>query len=130
LLSAVAVWCFPLWEPIIILSAGLMGALLTRAKLAPRAAGRGEAGTILLELFWVCFKAGAFVFGTGLAIIPLLEADIVRGHHWLTHSEFMDGLAIGQVTPGPVVIAVTFLGYRIAGLNGALIATFGIFLPC
>jgi chromate transporter len=121
------VWSFPLWEPLVILGSGLGGAL---AVARPRTRPIGDSGTVLLDLFWVCFKAGAFVFGTGLAIIPLLEGDVVRRQHWLTHSEFMDGLAIGQVTPGPVVITVTFIGYRVAGLPGALLATLGIFLPC
>ncbi|MFL5812489.1 MAG: chromate efflux transporter [Bdellovibrionia bacterium] len=81
------------------------------------------------QLFWTCFKAGAFVFGTGLAIVPVLEGDTVSHFHWVTHSQFMDGLAIGQITPGPVVITVTFIGYIAAGLLGSLISTIGIFMP-
>jgi chromate transporter len=84
----------------------------------------------LWNIFWSCFKAGAFVFGTGLAIVPVLEADAVGHFHWMTHSEFMDGLAFGQVTPGPVVITATFIGYKAGGLPGAILATIGIFLPC
>ena len=83
-----------------------------------------------LLLFWVFFKAGAFVFGSGLAIVPMLEGEVVGHYHWLTHSQFMDGLAIGQVTPGPVVITSTFIGYLAAGPGGAVLATFAIFLPC
>lgn len=83
----------------------------------------------LFQIFWIFFKAGAFVFGTGLAIVPMLEADTVTRFHWLTHSQFMDGLAMGQVTPGPVVITATFIGYQAAGFLGAWVATVGIFMP-
>lgn len=83
----------------------------------------------LQKLFLVCAKAGAFVFGSGLAIVPMLEHDFVTQLAWLTHSEFMDGLAAGQVTPGPVVVTATFIGFKAAGLVGALVATVGIFLP-
>lgn len=83
----------------------------------------------LFQIFWIFFKAGAFVFGTGLAIVPMLEADTVSRFHWLTHAQFMDGLAMGQVTPGPIVITATFIGYQAAGFLGALIATVGMFMP-
>jgi chromate transporter len=82
-----------------------------------------------LLLFWVFFKAGAFVFGTGLAIVPMLEGDVVERYGWLTHSQFMDGLAIGQITPGPVVITSTFIGYLAGGFWLACLATLAIFLP-
>lgn len=88
-----------------------------------------SSSNVLLELFWVCFKSGAVVFGTGLAIIPLLENAIVHQYHWLSAPEFMDALAFGQLTPGPVVITVTYVGYKILGLGGALLATIAIFLP-
>ena len=90
---------------------------------------RGDEGRLIWSLFWMCFKAGAFVFGTGLAIVPVLEAESVAVQGWLTHSQFMDGLALGQVTPGPVVITSTFIGYIAAGFLGAIATTFGIFLP-
>jgi chromate transporter len=85
--------------------------------------------TVLGKLFWMCFKAGFLVFGTGLAVVPVLEADAVDRYGWLTHSQFMDGLAVGQVTPGPVVITSTFIGYLAARLPGALAATASMFLP-
>lgn len=80
-------------------------------------------------LAWVCFKAGAVVFGSGLAIVPLLAKDFVDRLHWLSMPEFLDALALGQVTPGPVLLTVTFIGFKVAGLMGATLATIAVFLP-
>jgi chromate transporter len=124
LISMVTIYFHPGWEPLVIFGFGVCGALAKWIKQTFL-----MEASVLLALFWVCFKAGAFVFGTGLAIVPLLESDAVTHYHWLTHSEFMDGLAVGQITPGPVVITVTFIGYKAAGLLGAIVATAGIFLP-
>jgi chromate transporter len=77
----------------------------------------------------ICLKAGAIVFGTGLAIIPVLEADFVQRLGWLNHAEFLTALAMGQITPGPVVITVAHIGYKQLGLLGAIVATISIFLP-
>jgi chromate transporter len=82
-----------------------------------------------LELIWIFFKAGAFSFGTGLSIIPLLSSHLVEQKHWITHAQFLDAITIGQITPGPMIITSTFLGYLILGLKGALLATFFVFLP-
>lgn len=79
-------------------------------------------------LFWNCFKAGAFVFGSGLAIVPMMEHDFVTRLGWLTQAEFLDALAFGQITPGPVVITATFIGFKSAGLIGAVVATIAVFL--
>ena len=81
----------------------------------------------LRDLFLVCFKAGALVFGTGLAIVPMLQHDVVEKYKWLSQSEFLNALAFGQMTPGPVVITVTYIGHKIAGMSGAIIATIAIF---
>ncbi len=81
------------------------------------------------KLALVCLKAGAFIFGSGLAIIPILEADFVRDLGWMTHAEFLTALAMGQITPGPVVITVAHIGYKQLGLLGAAIATLCVFLP-
>ncbi|HET6769717.1 MAG TPA: chromate transporter, partial [Chitinophagaceae bacterium] len=75
-------------------------------------------------------KAGAFVFGSGLAIVPFLHSGVVVEHHWLTEHEFLDAVAVAMITPGPVVITVGFIGYLVAGFPGACVAAFATFLPC
>ena len=75
-------------------------------------------------------KAGAFVFGSGLAIVPFLYGGVVHDHQWLTERQFVDAVAVAMITPGPVVITVGFIGYLIAGLAGAVVAALGTFLPC
>jgi chromate transporter len=77
----------------------------------------------------VFLRAGAVTFGGGFAMIPLLESELVKLHGWLTPHEFADAIALGQVTPGPVVITATFAGYRVAGILGALVATISVFAP-
>lgn len=119
--SAALIVLQPRWEPWVILFFGLSAVLIKGQS--------SRAMSVLPQVFWMCFKAGVFVFGSGLAIVPLLEGDAVGHYGWLTHSEFMDGLAIGQITPGPVVITATFIGYKAAGFLGACVATFAIFLP-
>lgn len=75
-------------------------------------------------------KAGAFVFGSGLAIVPFLYGGVVTEHHWLNDKQFVDAVAVAMITPGPVVITVGFIGYLVAGLAGACVAALGTFLPC
>jgi chromate transporter len=75
-------------------------------------------------------KAGAFVFGSGLAIVPFLYGGVVHDHQWLNERQFVDAVAVAMITPGPVVITVGFIGYLIAGLAGAVVAALGTFLPC
>lgn len=75
-------------------------------------------------------KAGAFVFGSGLAIVPFLYGGVVTEHHWLNDKQFVDAVAVAMITPGPVVITVGFIGYLIAGLPGACAAALATFLPC
>ncbi len=74
--------------------------------------------------------AGAFVFGSGLAIVPFLHGGVVQQHHWLDERQFLDAVAVAMITPGPVVITVGFIGYLVAGLAGAVVAALGTFLPC
>jgi chromate transporter len=90
--------------------------------------GAAAGGTLVsLGLFFL--KAGAFIFGSGLAIVPFLKEGVVSQRHWLTQAEFLDAVAIGLITPGPVVITAAFIGYLVGGLAGAAIATVAIFTP-
>jgi chromate transporter len=84
---------------------------------------------LLAQLAWYFLKAGALIFGGGMVIVPLLQQEVVENAGWLTHREFLDGLALGQVTPGPVLITAAFIGYKVAGFLGGLVATVAIFLP-
>ncbi len=83
----------------------------------------------LTKLFLVFIKIGAVLFGSGYVLVAYLDGEIVQGLEWLTRAELLDAIAIGQFTPGPVLSTATFIGYQIAGIWGALIATAGIFLP-
>ena len=82
------------------------------------------------KIGWFFTKAGAFVFGSGLAIVPFLHAGVVVENHWLTEQQFLDAVAVAMITPGPVVITVGFIGYLIAGFPGATVAAVATFLPC
>jgi len=75
-------------------------------------------------------EAGAFVFGSGLAIVPFLHGGVVNQFHWLSERQFLDAVAVAMITPGPVVITVAFIGYLVAGPIGATAASVGVFLPC
>jgi chromate transporter len=83
----------------------------------------------VLELLLFFTKAGAFVFGSGLAIVPFLYGGVVEQHHWLTDRQFLDAVAVAMITPGPVVITAGFIGYLVAGPWGALAAATGVFVP-
>lgn len=84
---------------------------------------------LLITLSMIFLRIGAVTFGGGFVMVPLIEAEVVEQHHWLTHQEFADATALGQLTPGPVLITATFIGYRVAGTLGALLATISVFLP-
>ncbi|HEX9460247.1 MAG TPA: chromate efflux transporter [Thermoanaerobaculia bacterium] len=81
------------------------------------------------KLFLFFFKTGLLVFGSGLVIVPFLKTQVVDQYHWLGNRQFLDAVAIGMISPGPVVITATFVGYLLNGVVGALAATIGIFLP-
>jgi chromate transporter len=92
-------------------------------------AGPASVGTLWKVLFYFA-EAGAFVFGSGLAIVPFLYGGVVGQFHWLTERQFLDAVAVAMITPGPVVITVAFIGYLVAGPIGATLAAIGVFLPC
>ncbi len=84
---------------------------------------------LALSLSFIFLRIGAVTFGGGFVMIPEIENEVVSSHHWLTHQEFADAAALGQITPGPVLIMATFVGYRVAGILGALFSTLCVFLP-
>lgn len=84
----------------------------------------------LVDLAWFFTKAGAFVFGSGLAIVPFLYGGVVKEYGWLGEQQFLDAVAVAMITPGPVVITVAFIGYLVDGFAGASVAALATFLPC
>lgn len=84
----------------------------------------------LWQITWFFAKAGAFVFGSGLAIVPFLYGGVVKEYQWLNEQQFVDAVAVAMITPGPVVITVGFIGYLTAGLAGACVAALATFVPC
>lgn len=83
-----------------------------------------------MQIAWFFLKAGTFVFGSGLAIVPFLHAGVVNEFHWLDEKQFVDAVAVAMITPGPVVITVGFIGFLTAGFWGATTAALATFLPC
>ena len=122
------------WVVLVLLGCGA-------AEISVRAAQSGNAAAIaplaavlvgggkLLSLGWVAFKVGALSYGGGFVIIPLMQSDAVDRHHWMTDGQFLDAVALGQITPGPVVHTVAVVGYGAAGVGGALLAAAVAFSP-
>lgn len=143
LIATVIIFFLPTFEPAIIIIFGILGVLFTKPNhkklpLSVLMAYKPLIPTIFLgsislavlgQLLWICIKAGEFSFGTGLAIIPLLHGDLVTNTHWLTNKQFLDGVALGQITPGPTTVSVVFFGYQIAGIMGLIVATLGFYMP-
>ena len=96
--------------------------------VTPLLAAAGLTGGIG-ALVWVAFKVGALSYGGGFVIVPLMQADAVNHYHWMTNTQFLNAVALGQVTPGPVVLTVAVVGYAAAGVGGALLATAVAFTP-
>jgi chromate transporter len=84
---------------------------------------------VLAQILWFFAKAGAFVFGSGLAIVPFLYGGVVQEYRWLDDKQFLDAVAVAMLTPGPIVITVAFIGYLVAAFPGAAAASIGVFLP-
>jgi chromate transporter len=97
--------------------------------LAPAAAAAGGISALTAKIFWFFFKTGMLVFGSGLVIVPFLKTYIVDQYHWLDNRQFLDSVAIGMISPGPVVITATFVGFLLDGWAGATAATIGMFAP-
>jgi chromate transporter len=142
-------------HPILVIGlAAVLGLVLMRREAIPAAAGEEKPSTghgvpylallaitaaaflalwmlcpLLFEVASVFFRVDLFAFGGGLAALPVMYHEVVTVREWVTPQAFLDGIAIGQVTPGPIVITATFLGYLVAGIPGALVATFAIFTP-
>jgi chromate transporter len=118
------------------LLAGALTVILSRksptaamALFAGAPATLSAAAPTLSTLFWFFAKAGAFVFGSGLAIVPFLYGEVVSTHGWLDDRQFLDAVAVAMITPGPVVITVAFIGYLVSGPWGMTVAALGVFLP-
>ncbi len=84
----------------------------------------------LLRLAAILFIANAMTIGGGYAMVPMLQQEFVDHYHWLSNKEFLDAIAIGQVTPGPLTVMNAFMGFKVGGLAGALVAMFASYLPC
>ncbi len=116
------------WKSLLIMLA-LASCFGAAAYFATGLQSSGKVAFGLLPLFLFFLKVGSIVFGSGYVLLAFLQADLVAHWHWLTTAQLMDAIAVGQVTPGPVFTTATFIGYVLAGMPGALIATAGIFLP-
>jgi chromate transporter len=121
------------WLVLVLLASGAIELAAQRrpavtATIVPYAAALVGSGG-LLSLAWVAFKVGALSYGGGFVIIPLMQADAVDHYHWLTSGEFLNAVALGQITPGPVVQTVAVVGYGAAGIGGGLLASVVAFSP-
>jgi chromate transporter len=138
--SGVLTYVYPGAEIFVLLGAGAVGIALygpLRQRLGLPAIGvlvlaapalAWDPGT-LMDLALFCLRVGGLLFGGGYVIIPLMEHDVVETFGWMTREEFLDGVALGQATPGPIVITATFVGYGAAGFAGAAVATVAVFFP-
>ena len=131
-LVALFVRAWPGWKPgsMMALSGVVLGSGIWFFEAWVRQAGTAESSQhILTQILLFFTKAGAFVFGSGLAIVPFLQQGVVQQFGWLNDHQFLDAVAVAMITPGPVVITVAFIGFLVAGFAGAVMASIGIFLP-
>ena len=123
---------WPGWQrgPLIVLGAVALSLVvwLMEAWLS-QAGTSADSADVLVQILLFFTKAGAFVFGSGLSIIPFLQQGVVQQFGWLNEHQFLDAVAVAMITPGPVVITVAFIGFLVAGLAGSIVAAIGIFLP-
>jgi chromate transporter len=123
---------WPGWKPGLLMGMGgvTLGLIVWLLEAWVRQAGSSaDSGDLLTQILLFFTKAGAFVFGSGLAIVPFLQQGVVQQFGWLNEHQFLDAVAVAMITPGPVVITVAFIGFLVAGLAGAVMASIGIFLP-
>ena len=131
-LVALFVLAWPGWKRavLIALSGALLGLVIWLIEAWVRQAGTAaDSADVLAQILLFFTKAGAFVFGSGLAIVPFLQQGVVQQFGWLNEHQFLDAVAVAMITPGPVVITVAFIGFLVAGLAGSIMASIGIFLP-
>jgi len=131
-LVVLLVRAWPGWKraaPIISAGAILIAAVWLLEVWLRQAGAGADSADVLAQILLFFTKAGAFVFGSGLAIVPFLQQGVVHQFGWLNEHQFLDAVAVAMITPGPVVITVAFIGFLVAGLAGAIMASIGIFLP-
>jgi chromate transporter len=137
LVGAVAAATVGPWLVLLLIACGLAEVLFQRPPARPRRAAAtfpvlalaGVGTGVLAALSWTALKVGALSYGGGFVIIPLMQADAVEHHRWMTAAEFLNAVALGQITPGPVVHTVAVVGYAAAGLTGGLLAAAVAFSP-
>jgi len=138
LLGAVAAATVGPWLVLLLIACGFVEVLAQRvviprrdrtAPALPVLVGAGLGGGVLLSIAWVAIKVGALSYGGGFVIIPLMQADAVGHYHWMTAAQFLNAVALGQITPGPVVQTVAVVGYAAAGLVGGVLASVVAFSP-
>ncbi len=138
LLGGVAGALVGAWLVLVLIACGLAEILFRRAGTPGQGLGLhawpllavvAGAGGGLLALAWTALKVGALSYGGGFVIVPLMQGDAVHRYHWMTNPQFLNAVALGQVTPGPVTHTVAVVGYAAAGVGGALLAAFIAFLP-
>jgi chromate transporter len=131
-LIALLVRAWPGWKRgiTITLSAAVLGLAVWLIETLGQQVGSATGSKdILVQILLFFTKAGAFVFGSGLAIVPFLQQGVVQQFGWLNEHQFLDAVAVAMITPGPVVITVAFIGFLVAGFAGSVMAALGIFLP-